>query len=100
VVVRENELHFIDSPNPYNPEDVKYIDSRLKRMIKNEQRLSKLKVNLLRKQDGYCPLCGQIIILDQEAVERDHIVPISEGGKDTMKNTALVHQTCHRKKTS
>lgn len=100
LVVRENELHFADSPNPYNPEDAKYIDSRLKRMIKNEQRLSKLKVNLLRKQDGYCPLCGQIIILDQEAVERDHIVPISEGGKDTMKNTALVHKTCHRKKTS
>lgn len=100
LVVRENVLGFVDSPNPYNPEDSKDIDSRLKRMIKNEQRLSKLKVNLLRKQDGYCPLCGQIIILDQEAVERDHIVPLSEGGKDTTKNTAVVHKTCHSKKTS
>jgi 5-methylcytosine-specific restriction endonuclease McrA len=100
LVSRENQLPFNPSPNPYNPDDAKHIDSRLKRQIKNDQRLSKLKINLLRVQDGYCPICGEIIIFEEERVERDHIVPISEGGKDTFKNTVLIHKICHERKTS
>lgn len=95
----ENELPFNPSPNPYNPEDYKKIDSRLKRQIKNDERLSKLKQNLLRSQDGMCIVCGKVIILEEEQVERDHIIPLSEGGKDTFKNTAIIHKVCHQRKT-
>jgi len=99
-VNQEVELRFNPSPNPYNPEDYEFIDKRLKRQIKNDLRVSKLKQNLLRKQDGLCAICGQIINLDESQVERDHIIPLSEGGKDTMKNTALLHKYCHQRKTS
>lgn len=100
-VNRENELKFYpESPNPYNPEDYDKIDSRLKRQIKNDQRVSKLKLNLLRKQDGLCVICGQIINLDEEPVERDHIIPLSEGGADTTRNTVVIHKVCHQQKTS
>jgi RNA-directed DNA polymerase len=99
-VVRENELPFSPSPNPYNPEDYSKVDSRLKRQIKNDERLHKLKLNLVRKQDGICLICGQVIILDLEQVERDHIIPKVEGGEDTFKNSMVIHKECHQKKTA
>jgi len=88
--------------NPYNldPNDQKHIDSRLKRQALNDTRLSKLKQNLLRSQKGRCLICNEFINLANEAVERDHIVPLSEGGKDTNKNTMLVHKVCHQQKTN
>jgi len=53
----------------------------------------------MRKQDGICIICGQVINLNEEAVERDHIIPTSEGGKDTIKNIAVIHKLCHQSKT-
>lgn len=72
----------------------------MKRKIKKETLLSKLKMALLVKQDGVCPLCGQLIDPSMEEAERDHIVPKSMGGEDTRKNTMLLHKTCHKKKTA
>lgn len=100
LVHNENILPFYPSPNPYNPEDYDKVDASLKRQARNDQRLNKLKRRLLKLQESICPLCGTIIILDEEAVERDHIIPRSEGGADTLKNTALVHKVCHNKKTA
>lgn len=100
LVDRENTLPFKESPNPYNPDDYDKVDARLKRQAKQDKRLSLLKINLLRKQDGYCPLCGVIIDLNSEQVERDHIIPLKQGGADSFKNTALVHKTCHDRKTA
>jgi len=96
----ENTLPFNESPNPYNPDDYDKVDARLKRQAKQDRRLNLLKINLLRKQDGICPICGVIIDLNSEQVERDHIIPRKLGGADTFKNTALVHKTCHDKKTA
>ena len=96
----ENTLPFGNSPNPYNPEDYDKVDSRLKRQAKNDRRISILKTNLLRKQDGICPACGEIIVLNSEKVERHHIVPKFRGGEDSFKNTELLHKTCHDKKTA
>lgn len=100
LVHNENMLRFKDSPNPYNPDDYDMVNASLRRQARNDQRLNKLKRRLLKLQEGICPLCGSVIILDEEAVERDHIIPRAEGGADTLKNTALVHKTCHTKKTA
>ena len=76
------------------------MDRAMKRLAKLDTRLSKLKVQLLIQQDGVCPRCGEVINLDVEAVERDHIIPKAEGGEDTKKNTVLLHKTCHQQKTA
>ena len=100
LINRENHLKFDPSPNPYNPDDYGIMDRTMKRKIKKEILMSKLKMALLVKQDGACPLCGQLIELSMEEAERDHIIPKSMGGEDTMQNTMLLHKTCHRKKTA
>lgn len=99
-VNRENHLGFKPSPDPYNPDDYQIMDKAIKRKIKKETLMSKMKAALLVKQDGVCPLCGQIIDLSMENAERDHITPLSMGGLDTSKNTMLLHKTCHQKKTA
>lgn len=52
------------------------------------------------KQKGICPICEQPLDLNVEDVERDHIIPIKDGGKDTFQNTQAIHKTCHDIKTS
>jgi 5-methylcytosine-specific restriction endonuclease McrA len=76
------------------------MDKAMKRAILKDQRLSKLKLRLLAKQNGLCVKCGEPINLEEEASERDHIIPKMEGGKDTFKNTVILHKVCHEKKTS
>lgn len=53
--------------------------------------------NLLKKQKGICPICkGKI---KDNIVEIDHIIPKSQGGKDTYPNLQLLHTHCHALKT-
>lgn len=53
--------------------------------------------NLLKKQKGICPICkGKI---NDNIVEIDHIIPKSQGGKDTYSNLQLLHKHCHSQKT-
>ena len=53
---------------------------------------------LLKKQKGYCNYCGQSFF-SSDAVEVDHILPKSQGGKDEYKNLQLLHQHCHDQKS-
>ena len=96
----ENQLKFKPSPNPYNPGDYEVMDKAMKRKIKKEILLSKLKQKLLVQQDGRCIVCGELIDLTMEDAERDHIIPKYQGGEDSIKNTALIHKTCHKRKTA
>lgn len=93
-------MKFNPSLNPYNTEDYPIFDKRLKRQMKKDKRLNKLKQKLLVAQGGLCTLCGQLLDLNLEQVELDHIIPKSAGGENSMKNVALLHKECHLKKTS
>lgn len=53
----------------------------------------------LKEQEGLCPLC-QEQILAHHLCDGDHIVEWSKGGETTLENCAIVHRTCHQKKTN
>jgi RNA-directed DNA polymerase len=54
--------------------------------------------NLLIRQKGKCPYCKSAFTTDEQ-MEVDHIIPISQGGKDTYNNLQLLHRQCHVEKT-
>lgn len=54
--------------------------------------------SLLKKQKGKCAHCG-LWFLEEDVIERDHIIPKSIGGKDEYKNWQLLHRHCHDQKT-
>lgn len=67
-------------------------------IIKNIE-YNKQKLELLKKQDGLCAMCGDKIDGSEKA-EIDHIVAKAYGGTDKKNNLQLVHLTCHQQKTA
>lgn len=56
-------------------------------------------IKLLKKQKGTCNWCN-IQFQEDDVMERDHIIPISQGGTNTYTNLQLLHRHCHDTKTA
>lgn len=54
---------------------------------------------LLKSQKGKCNNCG-LMFGTEDLIEVDHIIPISQGGKDNLNNLQLLHRHCHDTKTA
>ena len=57
------------------------------------------KAFLLKKQKGKCAYCG-LHFRDGDLLETDHIIPTSNGGKNSKDNKQLLHRHCHDLKTA
>jgi hypothetical protein len=53
----------------------------------------------LKDQLGICPLCSEKIT-EKQKYEGDHINPWTNGGKTEKENLQVVHQRCHKLKSS
>jgi hypothetical protein len=51
----------------------------------------KMKKEALSRSGGICSICGRRNV----PLEFDHIIPLSQGGKDTLSNTRVVCRSCH-----
>jgi RNA-directed DNA polymerase len=54
---------------------------------------------LLKKQKGKCTECG-LYFREEDILEIDHIIPLSQKGKDEYQNLQLLHRHCHDVKTA
>lgn len=54
---------------------------------------------LLKAQKGKCAHCG-LYFREDDLIEVDHTVPISEGGLDRYDNLQVLHRHCHDSKTA
>ncbi|MEQ9671321.1 HNH endonuclease [Coleofasciculus sp. G2-EDA-02] len=50
---------------------------------------------LRERQKHKCPICGESLYNGEE-LHKHHIVPKSQGGKDTYDNLRWVHYICHQ----
>ena len=58
-------------------------------------RMSRRKAQLLRQQNGHCPMCKGILHPDEE-MNLHHVQPKLMGGRNDMGNLLLVHANCHQ----
>jgi RNA-directed DNA polymerase len=79
--------------SPYNG-DLIYWSSRMGKHPEMPMRTA----SLLKKQKGKCEWC-ELIFREEDAIETDHIIPTSAGGKDEYKNLQLLHGYCHDEKS-
>ncbi|MBC6478534.1 MAG: HNH endonuclease [Hormoscilla sp. GM7CHS1pb] len=56
-------------------------------------------LTLMKKQKGKCGHC-QMLFVNGDKWEVDHVVPRSLGGKDVYTNLQLLHDYCHHKKSA
>lgn len=82
----------LSSPDDPTPDTQKWFRENRKRESKNHkeswQKISK-------NQNFICPVCKESLF-NGEDLHVHHIVPKSEGGRDTYKNLQLVHLMCHQ----
>jgi RNA-directed DNA polymerase len=83
--------------NPYLLQDKEYFDNMRIKRARDYMSFSTIWSKLNQKQKGRCAVCSEILEFS-DRLEVDHIIPLSKGGKDTIKNKRLLHFDCHRLK--
>jgi len=77
-------------------ERLKHRFSEAEKIEKEGQRLpipEEVRIVVWRRDDGKCVKCGS-----RENLEYDHIIPISKGGSNTVRNIELLCEKCNREK--
>jgi RNA-directed DNA polymerase len=82
--------------SPYDPTLRQYWIERKKQQVGRET-YAKQRLMLHQRQGYRCALC-KVPFVPGEAIETDHIIPTSQGGKDDLENKRLVHPWCHRQR--
>jgi RNA-directed DNA polymerase len=81
--------------NPYDPEDERYFDQRLKlKWLLGEKGKGRLRL-LWLQQEGICLVCQRKIIYS-DGWELHHIIRRVDGGPDNLGNLVLLHPNCHQ----
>lgn len=94
-VARTRRSLLLVEKNPFLSDDYSYFEELKLRRNSEAFDYSKIHSNLIRKQRGICPICAELINFG-DAIEVDHIILLSEGGKDRLSNMRLIHKYCHR----
>jgi 5-methylcytosine-specific restriction endonuclease McrA len=74
----------------------KYKSPKNERKEFNRTRIpEKIRIKVWQRDEGKCARCGS-----REKLEYDHIVPISKGGSNTLRNIELLCEECNRAKSN
>ena len=78
----------------YRSDNLKYSARRDRRLRQNGGKHSKEEWLILLESYGYkCAICGS-----EEEITKDHIVPVSKGGGDSISNIQPLCWSCNKKK--
>ena len=68
------------------------------RWNKGRDQSDRVRARLFDEQDGKCGICQEPMVLGQDKLSVDHIVPLSKGGSSRGENLQLTHHKCNQKK--
>jgi len=64
----------------------------------NKEEKEKLIERLLEQQNHRCFICEEPLDPNIHEIDIDHVIPLSQGGKDNENNLAITHRSCNRSK--
>ncbi len=70
-------------------------DHSVNRKQSRQQIPEEVRISVWRRDGGACAKCGS-----RERLEYDHIIPVSRGGSDTVRNIELLCEACNRRKSN
>nr|WP_242465840.1 group II intron maturase-specific domain-containing protein [Candidatus Hamiltonella defensa] len=88
------QRHWLVTKNA-SPDNPELRDYWRHRQARKQPFICGIKVNLYKRQKGYCPLCDQELD-NGEQLHVHHIQPKAEGGDNKLANLRLLHANCHR----
>lgn len=80
--------------NPYDPAWEMYFEGRLRSKMLRSPHGGRKVVRLWMDQGGSCPVCRQMLEMEEEW-HIHHILPRHAGGGDEQSNLVLLHYNCH-----
>ncbi len=95
---KEWRINNVDKTRQYSRQ------SRIKRrlLLKNVASESYTLEQIFIRDEGMCMLCFTPVIIDIDEIKYrpsiDHVIPLSKGGDDTLKNVQLAHFGCNSRK--
>ena len=93
-VVIKRHIKIRGYANPYDPEDERYFDQRLRlKWLSGEKGRGRLRI-LWLQQERICLVC-QLKIISSDGWELHHIIRRVDGGSDSLDNLVLLHPNCH-----
>lgn len=81
--------------NPYLLEHKQYFERRNATDLAHSALLDARKRKLLTRQKGRCAHCDTVLRA-VDVLHVHHVVPVKEGGSDTLKNLRVMHKSCHQ----
>ena len=91
-IVRHAKIR--EEANPFDPNWEMYFEQRILSKLSQGLEGQRVKRRMLKKQDGKCPICRQML---EESSHMHHMVWRVFGGDSLgVDNLVLVHETCHR----
>jgi RNA-directed DNA polymerase len=81
--------------NPYDPNWSEYFEERLRSKMLQTRKGGKMVLSLWLAQDGICPVCQQLLSMD-ERWHPHHIKLCDSGDSGGMSNLVLLHNSCYK----
>ena len=71
------------------------ITQQIEKQPERERIREEVRIAVWRRDEGKCVKCGS-----RDKLEYDHIIPVSKGGSNTVRNIELLCESCNRKKNA
>ena len=83
---QKRKAEYLEARKSTPPEDLKYERQRISEDVRHE---------VWRRDEGRCTQCRSV-----HKLEFDHIIPVSRGGSNTVRNIQLLCEPCNRSKSN
>jgi RNA-directed DNA polymerase len=85
--------------SPDNPSLREYWENRHQKYGQSYWVRNSRNYHIAQNQNWKCPLCGEQLF-NGETIDTHHIVPVAQGGLDSIENLQHLHKPCHRQEHS
>jgi RNA-directed DNA polymerase len=95
----ERHVKVKGNASPDDPSLKEYWEKRHQKYGKSYWERNSRNYKIAENQNWKCPICGEPLF-NEEELDTHHIVPVTQGGDNSVENLQHLHRACHKQKHS
>ena len=95
----ERHVKVKGNASPDDPSLKEYWDKRHQKYAKSYWERNSRNYKIAENQKWKCPICGEPLFNGEES-DTHHIVPVAQGGQNSIENLQHLHRACHKQEHS